>query len=126
MIFILKTQVLSGLFAHYQATKNRGASTSLALLYFLSILIHEPTLMCTFEERYLCVLFNGHIEQLKQMQFESPDLKMSPDFSICILLLAMGSALEEIQLLEDLRLYFSIGSSAVYHLKLFFSSRLPL
>jgi len=70
------------------------------------------------------MLYNDHIQQLKQMQFESPDLKKSSDF--CILLLAMGSALEEIQHLDDLLLYFSIGSSAMYHLQLFFSSRLPL
>lgn len=82
--------------------------------------------MCTFEEQYLHMLYNGHIQQLKQMQFESPALRMSSDFSICILLLAMGSALEEIQHLDDLLLYFSIVSSAMYYLKLFFSCRLPL
>lgn len=71
------------------------------------------------------MLYNGHIQQLKQMQFESLDLRMSSDFSICILLLTLGSALEEIQHLDDLLLYFSIVSSAMYHLKVF-SSRLPL
>lgn len=69
------------------------------------------------------MLYNDSIQWLKQMPCESPDLSMSFDFSICILLLATGIALEVIQQLDDLLLYLSIVCPAMYCLKLF-SSRL--
>lgn len=107
-----------GLSAHYQAAKKRGVLY--ILLYFLSTLNRS---CLHISGPYLLMLHNDSTQWLEQMPCESPDLGMSFDFSICILLLATGIALEVIQQLDDLLLYLSIACPAVYRLKLF-SSRL--
>lgn len=118
---------MSGVSAHYHTTKNRGASNSLAWLYFLSILNCEPMSICAHLRNNIFICFTMATSSSWNRCCSSLLLLgCHLIFSICILLLAMGSALEEIQHLDDLLLYFSIVRSAMYHLKLFFSCRLPL